>query len=91
MGIRIQVTFVLSQDSNQNAASYNFKNIKFEMHFLREQFWSAPVFWNIVFEGVIILIFDLWLLISVVTTVVAAVCFLLMFSPQAKIFQFWHV
>ena len=38
MGIRIQVTFVLSQDSNQNAASYNFKNIKFEMHFLREQF-----------------------------------------------------
>ena len=35
------------------------------MHFLREQFWSAAVFWNILFEGVILFIFDLWLLISV--------------------------
>ena len=28
-------------------------------------FWSVSVFWNVFFEGAIILIFDLWLLISV--------------------------
>ena len=43
-----------------------FKDRSFEMHFFREQFWGAAVFWNILFEAVILFIFDLWLLISVV-------------------------
>ena len=63
-----------------------FRDVNFEMHFLREQFWSAPMFWNKFFEGVIILIFWfiaadkcgccfmlLWRLISVA----AVPCFLL--------------
>ena len=29
----------------------------FEMHFLREQFWCALKFWNVFFEGAIILEF----------------------------------
>ena len=27
----------------------SFKDKSFEMYFLREQFWSAPVFWNVFF------------------------------------------
>ena len=27
----------------------------FEMYFLREQFWCAPVFWNVLFEGAILM------------------------------------
>ena len=34
-----------------------FRDISFEMHFLRKQFWSALMFWNEVFEGAVILIF----------------------------------
>ena len=34
-----------------------FRDISFEMHFLRKQFWSALMFWNEFFEGAIILIF----------------------------------
>ena len=33
---------------------YIFKGKSFEMHFLREQFWCAPVFWNAFFEGTIL-------------------------------------
>ena len=34
-----------------------FKDSSFEIHFLKKQFWSASMFWNAFFEGVIILIF----------------------------------
>ena len=61
-------------------------DISFEIHFLREQFPSVLMFWNTFSERAIILIFDLWLLISVA----AALCFLLKSPPQATFFQFWQ-
>ena len=35
-----------------------FNDRTFEMYFLREQFWCASMFWNVFFEGAVILVFS---------------------------------
>ena len=52
---KISSYFCLSVKIFSYLCSY-FWGDSFELHFLRKQFWSAPMFWNAFSEGTIILI-----------------------------------
>ena len=63
------------------------KQASWESNCLKEQFWSSPMFWNVFFEGAIILNF--WFMV----TYWCGCCFMLLWLPicKASVYSYLYV